>query len=488
MLIYLSLFCVVTTTVQAECGPGFTGPWCETKCSDGCADGKCTLHNHGGIVCSQGCKQGWAGESCRTPCAEHCKRCNRTRSKDCEECQHSYYGDTCDRKCETCGPMGCNKDGMCKERPVNCDGGVICGGTCIKKCRFCNTDGTCSKCQSNYAGGTCETPCPNCRGICTQAGCLDGCRCGYYGPFCQKPCSSKCSESCDNIRSSSNDICDKHNGTCLKGCKDGHFGERCQHRCNTNCKACKQIGGQCIQGCHDGYYGESCENACVNCKHDRCARNGLCPLCKNGYYGPACNSKCESICTFACERYSGVCQGTATKVHESVAVPLSPSGNTAISDSENMAAETKSKEEEGLPSFVIWLCVALGVLAVISLASVGFCHYRYKTRRYRRKKDTALLTRSISQGTDPASEVPSAVTPNNDYDEIPEISDAITGMTQVNIDEGQSVLKVGVAHFAEDTAVLGGVCMGDNMGKGKVVKYLSVSDTVIPGVYLDIIG
>ncbi|XP_067661302.1 cell death abnormality protein 1-like isoform X2 [Haliotis asinina] len=556
MFVYLAcVFCALTATVQAECKIGYTGPWCETKCSDGCVGGVCSLHKHGGIVCSRGCKDGWAGESCRTPCAEHCKRCNRTQSKDCEECKHFYFGQTCSQKCMTCGPAGCDKDGMCRNRPANCDGGVICGKTCIKKCRFCNTDATaaatCSVCQRNYAGDNCKIPCDNCRGTCTQSGCSDGCLCGYYGLFCRDRCSSTCLESCNSNSWSSNDMCARSNGSCLNGCKDGHFGQRCQHRCNANCKTCEQTSGHCTGACKDGHYGESCEHDCFHCKHGKCKKDGLCYKCRDGYHGANCKTPCDPICT-SCGRYNGLCetenqisddggsapliqlpfaivptqsqraatngldggsapliqlpftivptqsQRAATNGLDGGSAPLiqlpftivpTQSQRAATNGPEIKSADTKSEDSRGLPSFVIWLCVAFGVLTVISLATIAICCHRARNKR--RKNNTALLTRSISHRNNYIPELPSPVrtnVPGYDYDEIPELSDETAGRSQGYGDESQNVVRVGVAHSAVDTDNLGGAWMRDRVRKGKDVKYLSVTDVVSSEGYIDVIG
>ncbi|XP_046552080.1 scavenger receptor class F member 2-like [Haliotis rubra] len=308
-----------------------------------------------------------------------------------------------------------------------------------------------------------------------------------------------CLEPSDNSAESVRDMCVRDNGSCLNGCKDGHFGERCQHRCNTNCRACQQTSGHCTGRCNDGHYGESCEHNCRNCKHDKCSNDGLCYQCLDGYYGKNCNRQCDLICT-SCERYNGVCQpqnltgddgGTVPKVPQVVTRTPTQSQRTAMDSygPEIKSAETKSEESRGLPSFVIWLCVALGVLTVISLATIGICCNRAKNRR--RKKNIALLTRSISHRNDPIPEVPSPVRTNvfsNDYDEIPEMSDEFSGRRQVYVDEGQNVLRVGVAHSVVDTANVGGIMTRDGVRTGKDVKYLSVTDVVTTEGYIDLIG
>ncbi|XP_071087520.1 multiple epidermal growth factor-like domains protein 10 isoform X2 [Haliotis cracherodii] len=506
MLTYLAVVCLLFAPVQGECLPGFTGYKCATRCAQGCRNGSCTVQRHGGIACDDGCKDGFSGESCRTRCSGQCKRCERYQSETCLQCNSGYYGDFCQHNCESCGAAGCDKDGMCYERPHNCDGGVICGKTCIQNCRLCTHTGTCSHCRQNYAGDSCQKPCKNCLGTCTSAGCLDGCRCGYTGPFCQKQCSSKCSETCSNNGSLSRDMCDSVDETCLEGCKNGHFGERCQHGCNKNCKLniCVQESGKCRHGCNSGYYGESCEHACDNCQKDRCSRKGRCYECKNGYFGSDCDLKCESICSFSCERYTGVCVAKNTTVD----VTKQTSGATRVgqlsvvsSSTQNISeinlAEAKSKLTAGSRGIVFWSCIAAGlaVTTVLTLTCIGLCRHRSKKRRLQRKMETIPQAPKISQ-EDLAPEVPSSGRPyacQNDYDEIPDLSYEIPVLTRVNMDEHQTAVRGGDARPAGDGKMPRKVYLKDNTRKCRskdvhVNKYLSVVDTASTDGYLDIIG
>ncbi|XP_067663260.1 multiple epidermal growth factor-like domains protein 6 [Haliotis asinina] len=501
MSLYFAVVGVLVATVYGGCPPGFTGYKCDTQCAPGCLNGACTLQDHGGIACVDGCYDGFSGESCRTTCFGQCKRCDRYDGGHCLECNPGYYGDFCQLSCQTCGTAGCDREGMCKERPRNCDGGVICGETCIQKCRRCSHDGTCSKCQPNYVGDSCQKLCTNCLGTCNQDGCSGGCSCGYYGDLCQKQCSSNCLVSCNNDRSLL--MCNRVNGTCLKGCKNGHFGERCQHRCNKNCKdnICYQKGGRC-HGCNNGYYGESCENSCTNCKQDICARAGRCYECKNGYFGPNCDLRCDKLCTYACERYSGVCVAQNTTVdvtkitHGATGVGQLPvSSSTQNSSSPNLG-EAKSKPNHRRPSIVFWSCIAAGiaVATVVVLTCTGVCHQRFKNRRFRRKEKMMPVPRKISQ-EDPVPEVPSTVNSfacQNDYEEIPEMSDEVTGLTHFTIDESQAVVR-GDVHTARENKMPRKVYLRDTTRNYRskdvhVNKYLSVMDTTSTDGYLDIIG
>ncbi|XP_046552064.1 protein draper-like [Haliotis rubra] len=505
MSLYFAVFGFLVATVHgvSGCPPGFTGYKCDTQCAPGCLNGACTLQDHGGIACADGCNDGFSGESCRTKCPGQCKRCDRYQSERCLECNSGYFGDFCQRSCHTCGEAGCDNEGMCKERPQNCEGGVICGKTCIQKCRLCSHTGTCSQCQSNYVGDSCQKLCSNCLGTCTQAGCSGGCSCGYTGDFCQKQCSSNCLESCNNNRSLL--MCDSVDGTCLKGCKDGHFGERCQHRCNKNCKQkiCVQEGGKCRHGCNSGYYGESCENSCTNCKQDMCTRDGRCYECKNGYYGPNCDLRCESICTLACERYTGVCVAPNTTVdvtkknHGATGVGQLPAVSSSTQNSSLFNLGESKSEPNGRPhGIVFWSCIAaaIAVATVVVLTCIGVCHQRFKNRRLRRKEEMIPVARKISQ-EDPVPEVPSTANSyacQNDYEEIPEMSDDVSGLTRLNIDESQAVVREDV-HIPRETKMPRKVYLRDNTRNYRskdvhVNKYLSVMDTAPTDGYLDIIG
>ncbi|XP_065924897.1 receptor-type tyrosine-protein phosphatase alpha isoform X4 [Magallana gigas] len=278
---------IVSGTCLGGCVPGYTGPMCDTKCSDGtygpecrnlcgnCSDGDWCNHVNGscpngcvagmsGDTCDTACLSGWYGPNCADKCGIHCHSCNRFNG-DCEfGCTPGWKGRFCEQACD----------------------GNMYGANCTKKC------GTCLRSkQCDHINGTCINGCD--RGF-HGSECIEECPNGSYGYNCKHNCSSHCQES---------GICDRITGHCLcqVGWKtdtcdsqcDGHkFGQNCSKECG-HClekEACHHVNGSCLNGCDLGYHGANCTQEC--------------PW---RWYGYNCNETCPCRSNVTCNARTGIC-------------------------------------------------------------------------------------------------------------------------------------------------------------------------------------
>ncbi|GFR78172.1 multiple epidermal growth factor-like domains 10 [Elysia marginata] len=317
-----------------RCEEGKYGENCANTCSDHCG-GQDKPCDHVTGVCLLGCRPGYSGQLCDTPC-------------------HNTFGRNCARKCsESCKDSGA----MSKCDPIN--------GTCTSGCLTGYHGDLCDKvCMAGTFGAGCANKCSDrCSGIpklCNpgNGGCLFGCIVGYSGYQCDKPCnntygercSRKCSDTCKDSGAMSR--CYPFNGTCTSGClpgyhgdfcenecMDGTFGENCTTTCSEHCegsgKVCHHETGVCLQGCQIGYSGDLCDRTCnssygLNCEkpcNETCLDteeqskcdpvNGTCTDgCEPGYRGDFCQEacvnrtygeNCEMTCSIFCAGTGETC-------------------------------------------------------------------------------------------------------------------------------------------------------------------------------------
>ncbi|XP_067661568.1 cell death abnormality protein 1-like [Haliotis asinina] len=75
-----------------ECGDSISIDNCNSVCSEYCLRGRCE-YDKGKLKCSDGCKNGRTGISCREFCPTQCKTCDQFTSA-CTQCE-SDYGESC---------------------------------------------------------------------------------------------------------------------------------------------------------------------------------------------------------------------------------------------------------------------------------------------------------------------------------------------------------------------------------------------------------
>lgn len=225
-------------TSSIGCGEGtflFNGR-CD-NCSTNCNRGVC---NDTDGRCSDGCVQGFHGQTCQHACPDNCLYdvCDIDTGFCKLGCSHGFYGNMCDLACSVnCNRNRCRRDsGYCSAGCVpgyfgdKCDS--VCNSHCMKTCE--RTSGACNACVDGHYGTNCTDTCSTGCGTlqCRQESgeCLDGCRTGWAGPQCA-------------------------------ACSDGFYGINCTSRCNKNCLdelQCDAVNGTCLTGCKPGFRGEEC--------------------------------------------------------------------------------------------------------------------------------------------------------------------------------------------------------------------------------------
>ncbi|TNF32367.1 MAG: hypothetical protein EP329_10460 [Deltaproteobacteria bacterium] len=340
--------CDQTTGVPSTCPacqPGFTGPSCQADCTQGNCLGTVTCAQANpdqGRLCTEGCVDGWRGETCEGACPPHAhclgtSACDQTTGTtlSCASCEGGYWGATCGTTCATpqhcTGAVTCQKDTGIAISCGECLPGYF-GTSCDQNCEIAHCIGTpicvkasgaavsCDTCQAGYWGNTCASECPlisHCAGEATcdkttgeGASCTQ-CSAGYWGPTCQETCSiAGCAGAV---------TCDQTTGqpVSCSVCEPGKWGPTCTNNCTRgNCTGevtCDQVTGvrQTCEGCEDGYWGATCTSACQTghcagavgtCDKDSGVPTGCPGGCVDGYWGATCQSACAQ----------GYCSGTVT--------------------------------------------------------------------------------------------------------------------------------------------------------------------------------
>ena len=188
------------------------------SCPVNCKNGICE-QNEG--LCTEGCLDGWSGQTCNETCSSGCLNCTKQDSTDCGICEIGFYGESCQFNCSR---------------------------HCIYEQSSCDKD-----------SGTCDY----------------GCAAGYWGRRCTETCGKGCNKS----------VCNIITGECLHGCSLTYYGIHCSQECNDNCqqkaltlRQCNAASGECLNGCTKGYYGTDCSLKCSSdCGTQLCfQRNGAC--------------------------------------------------------------------------------------------------------------------------------------------------------------------------------------------------------------------
>ncbi|XP_073421763.1 scavenger receptor class F member 1 [Dendrobates tinctorius] len=271
-----------------------------------------------------GCKPGFFGADCYSPCPDQ------------------YWGSDCKQSC-SCHPNGkCDGvTGKCTCHPkqwgLNCQNFCHCGlhGTCDQLTGLCN-------CEPGWWAQHCNKQCL-CNletSYCNQTNGQCICNSGWWGNRCSIKCS--CNKS----------PCLRTNGNCM--CLEGWYGQGCEHRCDCVNGKCNSKSGycecntgyqgkRCTERCPAGFYGPKCEKSCGRCKpgHLCSPFDGSCGSCESGwmgtrcdlpcsvgYYGENCTQKCpKCLREEACSRESGTCLNCDPGKMGSRCEFLCPAGN-----------------------------------------------------------------------------------------------------------------------------------------------------------------
>ncbi|XP_062607703.1 protein draper-like isoform X2 [Saccostrea cucullata] len=269
----------------------------ENQCNPGCLQVQCNSDGY----CTQGCVNGYWGDTCTEQCPSSCSVNFCYRNGNCYKCKANYTGNNCEtRLCPNCYQQVCAQDtGICIRGCIGGYYGNYCSKPCSDRCnpQICDSStGDCTyNCTNGYYGPKCETPCStncsktSCRKV--DGACVNGCQNGYYGLQCRHLCSLQCK----------NTVCGISNGYCVAGCIEGFYGDFCSLSCSSNCvnRRCNQSNGFCVEGCLPNRRGNTCANKC-NESIETCD-------CLNGKFGEKCLDDCSPGCTSSCERIMGNC-------------------------------------------------------------------------------------------------------------------------------------------------------------------------------------
>ncbi|XP_067678260.1 multiple epidermal growth factor-like domains protein 6 [Haliotis asinina] len=189
--------CFQNGTCKHGCHSNYTGPLvkCSITCMEtgnNCAGNNCHISKSlRGYVCTQGCKDGFAGASCKEKCSGSCATCERYDVLRCKVCACCMYGSECQYNCsETCNNSSCpvcDNRGSCLHGCMEGTWGKQCKGRCSNNCIAC--DGgkeECTGCRKGLYGKKCSERCSGCQDEeCHQNGkCINGCKHGLRGPKC----------------------------------------------------------------------------------------------------------------------------------------------------------------------------------------------------------------------------------------------------------------------------------------------------------------
>ncbi|XP_067669987.1 multiple epidermal growth factor-like domains protein 11 [Haliotis asinina] len=264
----------------------------------GCKEGQhCSDCDENGD-CLQDCVKGFYGKKCQSQCGSTCRynTCKldvSTGTAKCTAgCVTGYQGITCDRPCD-------NHVGNCTQCPGGCDEGYCqLGDACFAGCR-----------DSMYGSG-CKT-CPNgCRTCKRVTGVCDECETTHYGVNCEKTCvncAGSCEAGCECVPGFYGDFCVGH---CSKTCRPKSVLTCLPAMTSESCKGeCDKHNATCLHGCVDGWYGTRCSSLCnPGCRHQRCNAAGSCAEgCELHHFGPTCEPCPENCTNRTCNQTTGAC-------------------------------------------------------------------------------------------------------------------------------------------------------------------------------------
>ncbi|XP_046566716.1 multiple epidermal growth factor-like domains protein 6 [Haliotis rubra] len=185
--------CFQNGTCELGCYSNYTGLFgkCSVSCIENCAGNICHISKPlRSYVCTQGCKDGFAGASCSEKCSGSCKTCEQYDALKCKVCSCSMYGSECQNHCsETCNNSTCpvcDNKGSCRHGCVDGTWGKQCQERCSSNCIACDGKEKCTRCKNGLYGKRCSEKCSRCQGgDCHQNGtCINGCVHGLKGPKC----------------------------------------------------------------------------------------------------------------------------------------------------------------------------------------------------------------------------------------------------------------------------------------------------------------
>ncbi len=283
--------------------------------------------------CYGECVDGFYGDKCDKKCESNCEKCNKENGKKCLKCiNDDFY--LKNSTCYSCWE-GCDKctEKKCKNCKYPYNYGDFCNKTCSNNClsegniRVCDREtGYCNKCKNHFRGNFCEICPPNFQGDnCNECSPhftgdnCDSCVPHFRGEKCDE-CEhhftgDNCNQCLPRFQGKNCDECAPHfTGEDCSSCQPHFEGVNCSvceyHYQGENCTKCSDnfTGIEC-ETCIQGKFGIYCNGTCpenCNLSDGNCKDDGTCFSCVNGYYGKKCEKKCIDNC-LKCDYNTGAC-------------------------------------------------------------------------------------------------------------------------------------------------------------------------------------